>query len=153
MIIYMVINCVFNLVFFFLMIRRPPKSTRTDTLFPYTTLFRSQGDPPDRPAVRGQCRFPRGDAAGGRRRPDRAGQPRLDPDGPPQPRGAAGDAAGRAPYRRRARRRGRPQGLLRSPKRAGRGGPGTRGYDAAGGPSRPSTPPRPLNQRFGARAP
>src|SRR3546814_1903230 len=29
-------------VFFFLMIRRPPRSTRTDTLFPYTTLFRSQ---------------------------------------------------------------------------------------------------------------
>src|SRR3546814_19917560 len=27
--------------FFFLIIRRPPKSTRTDTLFPYTTLFRS----------------------------------------------------------------------------------------------------------------
>src|SRR3546814_8068739 len=26
---------------FFLMIRRPPRSTRTDTLFPYTTLFRS----------------------------------------------------------------------------------------------------------------
>src|SRR3546814_13717805 len=25
----------------FLMIRRPPRSTRTDTLFPYTTLFRS----------------------------------------------------------------------------------------------------------------
>src|SRR3546814_10433395 len=31
-------------LFFFLMIRRPPRSTRTDTLFPYTTLFRS----PDR---------------------------------------------------------------------------------------------------------
>src|SRR3546814_346689 len=30
------------LVFFFLMIRRPPRSTRTDTLFPYTTLFRSR---------------------------------------------------------------------------------------------------------------
>src|SRR3546814_13009741 len=30
------------LCFFFLMIRRPPRSTRTDTLFPYTTLFRSQ---------------------------------------------------------------------------------------------------------------
>src|SRR3546814_3794572 len=30
--------------FFFLMIRRPPRSTRTDTLFPYTTLFRS-GNP------------------------------------------------------------------------------------------------------------
>src|SRR3546814_1935753 len=29
--------------FFFLMIRRPPRSTRTDTLFPYTTLFRSVG--------------------------------------------------------------------------------------------------------------
>src|SRR3546814_16681162 len=28
-------------VFFFLRIRRPPRSTRTDTLFPYTTLFRS----------------------------------------------------------------------------------------------------------------
>src|SRR3546814_12805961 len=28
---------------FFLMIRRPPRSTRTDTLFPYTTLFRSWG--------------------------------------------------------------------------------------------------------------
>src|SRR3546814_5666636 len=29
------------LFFFFLMLRRPPRSTRTDTLFPYTTLFRS----------------------------------------------------------------------------------------------------------------
>src|SRR3546814_10596758 len=27
-------------LFFFLMVRRPPRSTRTDTLFPYTTLFR-----------------------------------------------------------------------------------------------------------------
>src|SRR3546814_3139666 len=33
------IDCV--VFFFFLMIRRPPRSTRTDTLFPYTTLFRS----------------------------------------------------------------------------------------------------------------
>src|SRR3546814_5399179 len=31
-------------VLFFLMIRRPPRSTRTDTLFPYTTLFRSAGN-------------------------------------------------------------------------------------------------------------
>src|SRR3546814_19740039 len=31
----------FYVIFFFLMIRRPPRSTRTDTLFPYTTLFRS----------------------------------------------------------------------------------------------------------------
>src|SRR3546814_816017 len=28
---------------FFVMIRRPPRSTRTDTLFPYTSLFRSDG--------------------------------------------------------------------------------------------------------------
>src|SRR3546814_1285645 len=36
--------CIISLCFFFvffLMIRRPPRSTRTDTLFPYTTLFRS----------------------------------------------------------------------------------------------------------------
>src|SRR3546814_17192027 len=32
----------FSMGFFFLMIRRPPRSTRTDTLFPYTTLFRSR---------------------------------------------------------------------------------------------------------------
>src|SRR3546814_17807715 len=31
----------FFFLFFFLMIRLPPRSTRTDTLFPYTTLFRS----------------------------------------------------------------------------------------------------------------
>src|SRR3546814_13749602 len=34
----LLVLCVFV---FFLMIRRPPRSTRTDTLFPYTTLFRS----------------------------------------------------------------------------------------------------------------
>src|SRR3546814_17898199 len=33
---------------FFFMYRRPPRSTRTDTLFPYTTLFRS---------AEGRCRF------------------------------------------------------------------------------------------------
>src|SRR3546814_2929889 len=33
--------CHFLVLFFFLMIRRTPRSTRTDTLFPYTTLFRS----------------------------------------------------------------------------------------------------------------
>src|SRR3546814_13570563 len=35
--------------FFFFMIRRPPRSTRTDTLFPYTTLFRSDRLQPRRP--------------------------------------------------------------------------------------------------------
>src|SRR3546814_13746167 len=43
-------NLILNIFFFFLMIRRPPRSTRTDTLFPYTTLFRSYADV-ERPAV------------------------------------------------------------------------------------------------------
>src|SRR3546814_19216999 len=38
----------FYICFFFLMIRRPPRSTRTDTLFPYTTLFRSPVDTKER---------------------------------------------------------------------------------------------------------
>src|SRR3546814_15728601 len=38
------------------MIRRPPRSTRTDTLFPYTTLFRSVGGL-DHIDQRGQCGF------------------------------------------------------------------------------------------------
>src|SRR3546814_11817283 len=38
------------LFFIFLMIRRPPRSTRTDTLFPYTTLFRSQETKEFRPS-------------------------------------------------------------------------------------------------------
>src|SRR3546814_13908942 len=33
--------CMLSFCLCFLMIRRPPRSTRTDTLFPYTTLFRS----------------------------------------------------------------------------------------------------------------
>src|SRR3546814_14125157 len=37
----LVFLCMHVSMFFFLMIRRPPRSTRTDTLFPYTTLFRS----------------------------------------------------------------------------------------------------------------
>src|SRR3546814_16700306 len=61
------------------MIRRPPRSTRTDTLFPYTTLFRSRlpADP----------RF----AGGSRRRRSAA-----------RVRGAEGEAAGRGPVCRRA---------------------------------------------------
>src|SRR3546814_12185060 len=39
-----VYGCVSSSSIFFLMIRRPPRSTRTDTLFPYTTLFRSTGE-------------------------------------------------------------------------------------------------------------
>src|SRR3546814_9060605 len=39
--VYICVQTSFCLFVFFLMIRRPPRSTRTDTLFPYTTLFRS----------------------------------------------------------------------------------------------------------------
>src|SRR3546814_13816255 len=84
---------------FYLVIRRPPRATRTDTLFPYTTLFRSFGGgrqqdavgvaargpfrrPPDRhadsrafsdPAVRGfrLYRLYRGGRPSRRRRTDR----------------------------------------------------------------------------------
>src|SRR3546814_3046527 len=38
---YILYSICFFFSVFFLMIRRPPRSTRTDTLFPYTTLFRS----------------------------------------------------------------------------------------------------------------
>src|SRR3546814_3631029 len=41
---------------FFLMIRQPPRSTRTDTLFPYTTLFRSLRGCAARSAARGMGR-------------------------------------------------------------------------------------------------
>src|SRR3546814_11829023 len=59
---------------FFLMIRRPPRSTRTDTLFPYTTLFRSRRGAGRHPRRRDQ---PRAGARGRRwrgainREPDR----------------------------------------------------------------------------------
>src|SRR5216117_4380620 len=38
-------GCFCCLCFFFLMIRRPPRSTQGRTLFPYTTLFRSRRSP------------------------------------------------------------------------------------------------------------
>src|SRR3546814_11708328 len=37
----MLVRLLYLFVYFFLMIRRPPRSTRTDTRVPYTTLFRS----------------------------------------------------------------------------------------------------------------
>src|SRR3546814_4545820 len=40
----LVSELVYCSMFFLLMIRRPPRATRTDTLFPYTTLFRSRFD-------------------------------------------------------------------------------------------------------------
>src|SRR3546814_6427516 len=71
-------------MFFFLMIRRPPRSTRTDTLFPYTTLFRSEGGFDERAVLSGAFprppdharRLDRGSAGPGGRRPrDRCAGP------------------------------------------------------------------------------
>src|SRR3546814_6518642 len=100
------------------MIRRPPRSTRTDTLFPYTTRFRSlvDGDVHDRlygdraqPGRRGELaaaapdRPARGAAdddpqpvRGGRRSPEnRAGDPRPARRRPRRGGGVAGPRAGR----------------------------------------------------------
>src|SRR3546814_3549324 len=54
------------------MIRRPPRSTRTDTLFPYTTLFRSgrQETPRTRDPVQGASIASERKAVSGRLRPD-----------------------------------------------------------------------------------
>src|SRR3546814_11061656 len=57
------VSCFF---FFFLLIRRPQRSTRTDTLFPYTTLFRSDAEAV---AHAGQLLASRIDAAAGLRNP------------------------------------------------------------------------------------
>src|SRR3546814_15435454 len=45
MFIFLYLSLVFLVIYLyiFLMLPRPPRSTRTDTLFPYTTLFRSNG--------------------------------------------------------------------------------------------------------------
>src|SRR3546814_4434467 len=51
------------------MIRRPPRSTRTDTLFPYTTLFRSRAGRRTARLCRHRARF--GRAQGGAERADR----------------------------------------------------------------------------------
>src|SRR3546814_5692710 len=71
------------------MIRRPPRSTRTDTLFPYTTLFRSAAPPHvDRGRLRRTRRLRRSDGRGAgvggdrrhhRRRAEHVPRPRLSP--------------------------------------------------------------------------
>src|SRR3546814_15338068 len=56
---------VLDLLLFFVMIRRPPRSTRTDTLFPYTTLFRSNHHRIDySPGVVDSIKLPHTDMAG-----------------------------------------------------------------------------------------
>src|SRR3546814_19478038 len=85
-------------MFFFVMIRRPPRYTRTDTLFPYTTLFRSR---------------------------DRQGEAELQPR-PLEYRGGRGQApscAGQARRGRGAKDRSRTACPARSSSQAGTGAP------------------------------
>src|SRR3546814_9262176 len=72
------------IVFYFLNIRRPPRSTRTDTLFPYTTLFRSRDrvetlGPPRRAAGARVRTAPRRRHRARLARPARAGMGRPHP--------------------------------------------------------------------------
>src|SRR3546814_14552040 len=79
------------------MIRPPPRSTRTDTLFPYTTLFRSAA--PYLPAQGPPTRIAAGDPAGpeGRHRLCGVGQPCAGrPDDVRNPRSPAVRAGGAA---------------------------------------------------------
>src|SRR3546814_1434613 len=106
-----------NYNFFFLMIRRPPRSTRTDTLFPDTTLFRSA------PTTSQRGARPRGRTA---RSPRWGG---TSDDGAPRSAGAGG-GPGSAGWRRAttrrwcARRAGRRDRTRPSAARAcGRGAP------------------------------
>src|SRR3546814_12786481 len=87
-------------VFLLLMIRLPPRSTRTDTLFPDTTLFRSPvpEDRRDRAEPRGYQEDSRGAARGVR------------------------DPSQRQIYRRRDQRGGRPVGALHQRPQAARQG-------------------------------
>src|SRR3546814_17870302 len=72
------------------MIRRPPRSTRTDTLFPYTTLFRSlHTRGPDGGASAASTAF--------RREPDRDIEVRRAPDAPGRRNGVARGTRDRTP--------------------------------------------------------
>src|SRR3546814_16076993 len=62
---------------FFLRIRRPPSSTRTDTLLPYTTLFRSSGQHQPRSGRRPDGVVPGAGGTADRRRRDRRVRPRA----------------------------------------------------------------------------
>src|SRR3546814_13819296 len=109
-------------LFFFLMIRLPPRSTRTDTLFPYTTLFRSHGrkhglrvprqdlrldprhhrrdaaDPGEPPGRRARCE-------GGDRRQVRVLQSAVLGEGPHRPCHDRGAGTGRTPEAGRSEER------------------------------------------------
>src|SRR3546814_12874718 len=77
------------------MIRRPPRSTRTDTLFPYTTLFRSDDAPANAGTLASEIRL--------RSRPRHVGR-HLGP----RPLAGLGSAASRATVPRSGRRKSQP---------------------------------------------
>src|SRR3546814_10979869 len=95
--------------FFFLMIRRPPRSTLTDTLFPYTTLFRS-------------CfsLFVGGDRAGASDRRDRGGSRRQHRRRERHPGAPGCRGRNRRAWPRRSCRYGRPFPLRRPSRRQDR---------------------------------
>src|SRR3546814_16586009 len=130
------------MLFFFLMIRRPPRSTRTDTLFPYTTLFRSPAFPCLTPAHQEvpvasiapnteKDEAPRGVDCPGRGT-NRATLPYPGPAPPPK---RAPDAQGNPAVRpeRRRHRRHQFHRLRRDPRGPRPPGPGA---------GRPTRPPR-----------
>src|SRR3546814_13262001 len=82
--------------FFFLLIRRPPRSTRTDTLFPYTTLFRSDTGRYRRIAIVGCAPRPAPEGGRGSRRTWQTYRYCLRQDGHAHRRQAEGDQIGRA---------------------------------------------------------
>src|SRR3546814_12280839 len=118
-------------VLFFLIIRRPPRSTLTDTLFPSTTLFRSLARPGSRyPAARGLR-----DADALRTTGERHGKRHLS-----RAIGAAAHRAGRDSHRRRQPGR-RTVAHRRPPELHRRRAPGAVRVHAAR-PSAPAPPPR-----------
>src|SRR3546814_14710652 len=98
--------------FFFLMIRRPPRSTRTDTLCPYTTLFRSGSHPISyAPSLLGRG------PGGGPTNPSRTPHPSTHPTPPPA--------------RKQTTPRGLPRGAAASSENGGEGGLRTHGRDCS----------------------
>src|SRR3546814_10047489 len=136
------------------MIRRPPRSTRTDTLFPYTTLFRSGRSRLRQPRGRAfRLLRPEGAVRGIRRlRPRPRPRPRPLRPLPPRTRPALaggqrqGDALALPRGLRPLCEAGRGRAVLRPPGRPG-GGPGG-ALRAAGGVAgrrvRPLAGPRPV---------
>src|SRR3546814_3310634 len=135
----------FSMLFFFLMIRRPPRSTRTDTLFPYTTLVRSR---PCRPAGRSllgaqRSRRTRGDAGGAgqdsrhidRLDKEKAGRAllRCPASGPVPPGRSVAPGSGNAegPRLRIVDEEARRVGIRRSRREVGEGRHVVRGQDIA----------------------